>query len=82
MSEDIYRLLKNDLKEDIQEAVVVDLHPEIIMASVECVEKQPVGTLDAIHLATALSHECDLFLSADIQQRRAAQALGLKIEVI
>ena len=82
MTEDIYRLLKKDFNEDIQEALVVGLESEIIMASMDCVEKQPVGTLDAIHLATALSQECDLFLSADAQQQKAARALGLKVEAI
>lgn len=82
MTEDFYRLVKKDLNEDIQEAVVVGLEPEIIQASIDCLEKSPVGTLDAIHLATALKAECDLFLSADLQQQKAARTMGLKVEAV
>ncbi len=82
LTEDVYQLLKKDLEEDLQEALIVKMEEEIIEKSVECLEKQPLSTLDSIHLATALFQKCDLFLSADIQQRKAAQAMGLKVEAV
>jgi predicted nucleic acid-binding protein len=82
MTGDVYDLLKKDLQEDLQEALIVRIEPEIIEKSVLCLEKQALSTLDSIHLATALSQNCDLFLSADNQQRKAAQALGLKVEAV
>ena len=82
MTEDVYHILKNDLQEDIQEAVIVKIEPEIIERSVLCLEKQSLSTLDSIHLATALSQNCDFFLSADVQQQKAARVMGLKVEAV
>jgi predicted nucleic acid-binding protein len=82
MTEDVYDLLKKDLQDDLQEALIVRIEPEIVERSVLCLEKQSLSTLDSIHLATALSQDCDLFLSADIQQQKAARALGLKVEAV
>ena len=41
--------------------------------------KQTVATLDAIHLATALVHNADLFLTNDKQLARAALEAGLQV---
>lgn len=39
--------------------------------------KQAVATLDTIHLATALLHQVDLFMTCDRQLARAASEAGL-----
>jgi uncharacterized protein len=82
MTEEIYQLLKKDFQEDLNETSVVEVSSEIISASVDCLEKSRTGTLDAVHLATALIKGCDLFLTADIQQQKAARAMGLKAEAV
>jgi predicted nucleic acid-binding protein len=82
LTEDLYRLVKRDFQDDLQMAKVVGIDPEIIGKSIECLENQPLGTLDSIHLATAILGNCDLFLSADVQQRKAAHSMGLKTEVV
>lgn len=82
MSQDVYQLLKKDLQDDLQVAVLVKIGEDIIERSVECLEKQPLSTLDSIHLATALNTDCDLFLSADVQQQKAARGMGLKVEAV
>jgi len=45
---------------------------------------EPVKTLDALHLASALVLQAEMnvrspFITADMQQRRAAEALGLEV---
>jgi predicted nucleic acid-binding protein len=82
LTEDLYRLLKRDFQEDLRDALVVKMESEIIEKSLECLERQSLNTLDSIHLATALIQDCDLFLTADNEQRKAAQALGLKVEAV
>ena len=82
MTEEIYQLLKIDLQEDLQQTHLVEMTEEILETSVLCLEKSPMGTLDAIHLATALKAGCDLYLSSDIQQQKAARVMGLKVEAV
>jgi len=82
MTQDIYHLLEKDLQEDLRAALLVKIEEDIIEKSVECLEKQPLSTLDSIHLATALQADCDLFLSADTQQQKAARFMGLKVEAV
>jgi hypothetical protein len=45
-------------------------------------ENAALRTLDAIPIAAAMDSECDLFVSADAQQCKAATELGLKVERI
>jgi uncharacterized protein len=82
MNEDVYHLLKRDFQEDLQQVSLVDLSSDVLESSVHCLEKSSVGTLDAIHLATALRAGCDLFLSADFRQQKAAKIMGLKVEAV
>jgi predicted nucleic acid-binding protein len=37
----------------------------------------PLATLDALHLATALEHACDMLFTSDLQLARAASEAGL-----
>ena len=82
MSGEIYGLLKRDFQEDLHQTNLVPLTSDVIETSLHCLEKSSVGTLDAIHLATALRANCDLFLSADVRQQKAAKAMGLKVEAV
>lgn len=82
MSGEIYGLLKRDFQEDLHQTSLVPLTSDVIETSIHCLEKSSVGTLDAIHLATALRANCDLFLSADIRQQKAARVMGLKVEAV
>ena len=82
LSEDLYRLLKGEFAADIEQAVLVEPNGDVLREAVFCIEKTGLKTLDAIHLATALRVGCDLFLSADLQQQKAAQLMGLKVEAV
>lgn len=60
----------------------VDIH---VLARAEALAGiEPVGTLDALHLASALVFQAETnlrppFITGDAQQRRAAEALGLDV---
>ena len=82
LSEDLYHLLKGEFAADIEQAILVEPGTEVLREAVFCIEKTGLRTLDAIHLASALKTGCDLFLSADIQQQKAARVMGLRVEEI
>jgi hypothetical protein len=82
LSDDLYHLLKGEFAADIEEAVLVEPGAEVLREAVFCIEKTGLKTLDAIHLASALRIGCDLFLTADVQQRKAAKIMGLPVEEI
>lgn len=77
-----YRGLKRDFGEDLKGATIVELYPEVVRYAVKCLEKAPVRSLDAIHIASAIVSGADLFLSADQRQVTAARKMGLKASMI
>jgi len=82
LSEDVYHLLKGEFAADIEDATLLEPDSEVIREAVYCIEKTGLNTLDALHLATAIKARSDLFLSADIQQQKAARLMGLRVEEI
>ncbi|MBI4387183.1 MAG: type II toxin-antitoxin system VapC family toxin [Elusimicrobia bacterium] len=77
-----YRLLKRRLAADMEQASVVGLTPSVLGRTISCLERTPLKTLDALHIAAALESPCDLFLTADRRQHGAAVRLRLKAEVV
>ncbi|MBI2265285.1 MAG: type II toxin-antitoxin system VapC family toxin [Armatimonadetes bacterium] len=75
-----YMALKKNLSDDLAQATIIDLTPPVIEKAVICLEKCPVRTLDALHIASAVVFYPDLFLTADHRQGEAAQRLGLVVE--
>lgn len=75
-------MLKGEFASDMEQAVLVEPNGEVLREAVFCIEKTGLKTLDAIHLASALKAGCDLFLTADKQQQKAARIMGLRIEEI
>ena len=51
-----YRLLKRELAGDLDAATVVDVTPSVVDRAILCLERAPLRTLDAVHLASAM--EC------------------------
>ena len=79
-----YHVAKERMKADVDaiDSVPVDL--ELIRVSLLLLDSHPLKTLDSLYLAAALSlqqggKEPVLFVSADRQLLRAAQAEGLKV---
>lgn len=78
----LYKQLKQEFGCDISEARIIPLDDQVIRLAKHCLEKSPLRTLDAIHVASAIVAKSDLFLSSDQQQVRAAMLAGLKTELI
>ena len=77
-----YRDLKKMLMADAAHATVLDLGPSAITRAVQCLEKAPLRGSDAVHVASALECRPDRFLTADQRQHAAAEAMGLKSELV
>jgi hypothetical protein len=67
-------------REVLEAVVLLELSAEVYERAVE-VEPAILRSLDAIHLASALSLDTDLgpFVTYDARQQQAAQAAGLRI---
>jgi predicted nucleic acid-binding protein len=72
-----YAQAKQRLAEDVRDAVVVNLTPEVVRTSIDILEATPARTMDAIQIACAAAWGADLFASADQRQVAAARTVGL-----
>jgi predicted nucleic acid-binding protein len=79
ISEGQYQAVKQAVGEDIRATTVYPLDQAIVADAIVCLEKASLQGCDSIHVATARVHRCNLFVSADVQQCKAAKALGLKV---
>jgi predicted nucleic acid-binding protein len=52
---------------DIADALICDTSPQVIQQAAGVLESNAVRTLDAIHVAAALTVGADTFVSADIR---------------
>ena len=77
-----YALAKQRLSQDVRDAVIINLTPEVIHTSAVVLETNPVRTMDALHIACAVEWHADLFASSDHQQIAAARRIGLRTKQI
>ncbi len=77
-----YEWIKNEFLLDIGEFVVIDMTNEVIIRSIQCLEKGVLRSLDALHIASAVEYKCGLFVTGDQRQINIAGAMRLKIEVV
>jgi predicted nucleic acid-binding protein len=77
-----YVSIKQHLSDDIRDAIIVNLTPEVIMASTKLLESSPLRAMDALHVACALIWGAELFVSSDKKQLKAAKKAGLKIKSV
>jgi predicted nucleic acid-binding protein len=77
-----YFTIKQHLSDDIRDAVIVNLLPEVIVTSTKLLEASPLRAMDALHVACALVWDAELFVSSDKQQITAAKKAGLKIKFV
>ncbi len=77
-----YRTARNSLFEDIRDAEIVNLTPEVISTCTTILEASPVRVMDAIHVACAVQWGTDLFVSADEKQISAARKTGLRTRLV
>ena len=74
--------IKQHLSNDVRDAVIVNLLPEVIVTSTKLLETSPLRAMDALHVACALVWNAELFVSSDKRQITAAKKAGLKIKFV
>jgi len=82
LSTEEYRNTKAAVLSDLDDATVIGITNEVVAQAVALLERFPLRSADALHVACAAEWSTDLFVSADNRQCRAARAHGLKVEAI
>ena len=77
-----YVAVKQYLSDDIRDAVIINLTPEVIATSTSLLEASPLRAMDALHIACALESGADLFVSSDKRQITAARKAGLQTKYV
>jgi predicted nucleic acid-binding protein len=77
-----YAEVKQYLSQDIRDAVIVNLVPQVVSACAKILEASPVCAADALQIACALEWETELFASADKRQISAAKKAGLRTKLV
>jgi uncharacterized protein len=71
-----------ELGEDLKEWEVLPLSAQVEQASLRALGAAALRGMDALHVGAALVARVGLFVTADIRQAEAAQALGLPTELV
>ena len=77
-----FTMLEQHLLDDIRDAAIIDLTPEVIAASITAIKTSPLRAADSLHVAAAKVWEADLFVSADERQLAAARKAGLTVRAV
>jgi len=73
---------KRALIQDVDDSVIILITAQIVAHAVELVERWPLRSSDALHVACAAEWAADLFVSADERQCKAARGYGLRVEAL
>jgi len=82
LSREDYIAVKQSLSDDVRDAVIINLTPEVIATSTSLLEASPLRAMDALHIACALESGADLFVSSDKRQITAARKAGLQTKYV
>ena len=77
-----YALNKRALIQDMEAAVVILITDQVVARAVELLERWPLRSSDALHVACAAEWAADLFVSVDERQCTAARGYGLRVETL
>lgn len=80
LSRQQYLKAKQALLEDIEDASVINVTDQVMARAVELLERWPLRSSDALHIASAAEWSAELFVSADERQCTAARRCGLQAE--
>lgn len=80
-AEDYGRIMR-DVQGDFADFTLFALDGLVEAYSISAMEMSRLRTMDALHIGTARAARVDLFVTADRRQALAAQAVGLKTELI
>ena len=75
-----YLKVKQALFEDIEDASVIHITDQVLARAIELLERWPLRSSDALHVASAAEWSAELFVSADEKQCAAARRYGLHVE--
>ena len=75
-----YIMLKQELVADGEDSEILDISPGVISLATAVLEKTPSRAMDAIHVASAIQWNADLFASSDLRQIASAEEFGLNVE--
>jgi predicted nucleic acid-binding protein len=82
LSPDDYRRAKQQLMDDVHDAIILQITPAVISRAVKLLENNVLRAMDALHIACALEWQAELFISADRRQVKAAKNAGLHTKYI
>jgi predicted nucleic acid-binding protein len=82
MNADEYDLYKGYLLEDIAAFEICQLTPEVLLTTVNILERSDLRASDAIHVASAVQVKAERFVSGDTRQITAAKAFKLNAEAV
>nr|VFJ49915.1 MAG: Predicted nucleic acid-binding protein, contains PIN domain [Candidatus Kentron sp. DK] len=77
LSKEDYQRIKRQIVNDIEDAQIIQLTPEVLERSVRLLEQHALRSLDALHIACALEWRADVFVSSDKRQLQASRDFGL-----
>ena len=77
-----YRQAKQRLLEDVRDADIIQLTPDVVAKSIEVLESTPLRGADALHIACAIEWRAELFVSSDKAQLAAAKKAGLSVKAV
>lgn len=79
ISEAQYGQAKKGLFADIEDMTICNVTVPVIGRAIELLERHPLRTMDALHLACAIDWRPDFFVSSDKRQLSAARKSGLRV---
>jgi uncharacterized protein len=82
LSKQQYDEAKKRLLSEVEDADIVNLSPSVVALSVAILEGNPIRAMDALHVASALQWQAQLFVSADEQQTAVAARAGLQTQLV
>jgi predicted nucleic acid-binding protein len=77
-----YEAAKKALFEDIEDMSVCAITVPVVHRAIDLIERHPLRTMDALHVACALEWQADLFVSSDRRQLAAAARSGLRVHQV
>lgn len=81
-SDEEYLRVRTEMREDFDAYRVEPLSRPVEDYAVAAMAQAPLRAMDALHIGTALASRVALFVTADRRQAAAAQAVGLKTQLI
>lgn len=81
-SDDEYTRVLGNIHADFDELAVMPLSGQAERYAIAAMRLASLRGVDALHIGTAQAAQVDLFVTADKRQAAAAQAVGLKTELI